>query len=138
MKEHNLESPTCISVLVCDEVYRDALTHKQIAVGIFNRIQTSQFPCKHHKLSILFTLTNGRGQYDLALSIENARTGEPVVEISGPLKLESPVVIADFNVEIPGVTFPEPGKYWVCVKIGMETLCQRPFRVEKLKNPRGS
>lgn len=127
------ELPECLSIVFCDQIYRDEVTKKLIIVGVFNVIRAESFPCSHQSMSVLFTLTNGHGEYDLCLSIENAKTGCPVAEVKGPLKLIDPLQIVDFNVELGKLTFSEPGKYWVCIKFGEETVRQRPFFVEQIK-----
>ena len=126
------ELPECLSIIVCDDIYRDEETKKLVIVGTFNNIKAAEFPCRHGQLSVLFTLTNGRGAYDLALGIEHAESGCALIEMRGPLTLEDPLQIADFNVKLAGVEFPAPGKYWVCVRINGELVRQRPFLVRRV------
>jgi len=123
------EIPECLSVIICDQVFRDERTHKQIIVGTFNEILAPQFPALHPRMTVLFTLTNGKGEYQLGLAVENARTGVPIAKIEGPLSLNDPLQIADFHVEVVNLNLPEPGKYWVCVIINGQTIKQRPFNV---------
>ncbi len=126
------EQPECLSVIVCDEIFRDEQSKKLIIVGTFNVIRALGMPTTHPRLSVLFTLTNGRGTYDLCLRIESAATGVPVAEVRGPLKLDDPLQIADFHIELASLVFPEAGKYWVCVIVDGETIRQRPFVVEQI------
>ena len=123
------ELPECLSVIICDEIYRDEVSKKLILVGVFNLIKAAAFPVKHPRMTVLFTLTNGQGTYDMSLSIEHASTGDAIAEIKGPLKLQDPLEIVDFNVELGGLQFPEPGKYWVIVKVNGAIIRQRPFVV---------
>lgn len=123
------EIPTCLSVIVCDDIYRDEDTKKLAILGAFNTIQAQRFPARHERMNVLFTLTNGKGEYDLSLAIEHAESGEPIIEMKGPLVLESPLGISDFNVVMQGVIFPSAGKYWVCVKVNGQVIAQRPFLV---------
>jgi len=125
----NPEKLTCISVVVCDEVYRDERTKKLIAVGLFNNIVAGSVPCKHQRITVLFSLTNGRGDYNLRLAIEHEGTGSKVAEITGPFKAKDPLTIADMHVVLDGTVFPEKGKYWVTVSADGEILQQRPFWV---------
>ena len=85
------------------------------------------------KLCVLFTLTNARGEYDLALAIENEATGESIVEIRGPLDADDPLGIADFHVELIDVGFPAAGKYWITVNIEGEIINQRPIMAMESK-----
>ncbi len=133
------EKLTCLSILICDDIYRDERTKKLVIVGTFSTINVRQFPSRHHKMRILFTLTNGHGTYDLKLSIRRARDEKALVEISGQAKLMNPLQIADIDIEINDLVIPEPGKYWVSLDADGEPLASRPFIVEEVPmQPPGS
>ena len=83
-------------------------------------------------MTILFTLTNGKGTYDLSLAIEGEETGATIAEMRGPLEIGSPLAISDINVRLNNVRFSEAGKYWVVVKADGEILQQRPFIVRMI------
>lgn len=127
MTTKNPEQLTCISILVCDDIYRDEKTRKLVIVGTFNVINSPRFPCTHPRLRVLFTLTNGRGRYTLMLAVEEAASGRRIVEMSGPADVQNPLDIADIDVEMQNVTLPNPGKYWVQVYADGELVAQRPF-----------
>ena len=127
MTARNPEELSCVSIIVCDDIYRDDVSKKLIIVGTFNRIIAPRFPYKHERLHVLFTLTNGRGSYDVTLAIENADTGEPVADFKGPLKIEDPLAIVDVNVRLNYLVFPSPGKYWVKLESDGQIIQQRPF-----------
>lgn len=123
------EPLTCISVMICDDLYRDESTKKLIVVGAFNTISVPELPAQHPKMCVLFTLTNGRGEYDLSLTIEHERTGREILCIKGPLLIDDPLAIADVDVRLHGIVFPESGKYWVVLRCDEEIIQQRPFFV---------
>ncbi|MCG3180565.1 MAG: hypothetical protein BIFFINMI_02927 [Phycisphaerae bacterium] len=129
------EKPTCLSFIVCDAIYRDENTKKLIVVGVFNNITTHGLPAIHSKMCILFTLTDGRGKVDLSLSIEHEKTGAQIVEMRGPLQMDSPLMIRDFHVEFGNLQFPAEGKYWIILKADGEIVNQRPFRVSLVGRP---
>lgn len=122
--------PECLAIIVCDDIYRDEITKKLILVGTFNRIVADQFPYTHSNFTVLFTLTEGRGKYDMSLSVENAKTGVTIVDLKGPLTIAEPTLIADFNVSMANITFPEAGKYWICLKVNGTIIKQRPITVQ--------
>ncbi len=128
----NPELPECVSIILCDDIYRDERTKKLVIVGTFNNINAHALPAIHQKLTVLFTLTNARGEYEIALGIENARTGDLIVEMKGPAQLPDPLKIIDFNIELVGLPIPEAGKYWVVLKANDEIIAQRPFTVTKV------
>lgn len=125
----NPEKLSCVSIIICDDVYRDEATKKLIIIGTFNNIRANSTPCKHPRMVVLFTITNGHGEYDLSLSIEFERTGGLVTEFRGPLKLKDPLALYDINVTLTDMQFPEPGKYWVVLKADGEIIQQRPMFV---------
>jgi hypothetical protein len=129
MSRANKQVPKCIFIIVCEHVYRDEATKNLIIVGTFNRIKAKTFPCVHHKMTVLFTLTDRNGQYDMALVVEHAETSKTIAELKGPLTMNDPLAICDFNVVLQGLRFPEDGKYWICLKIDGEIICQRPINV---------
>jgi len=131
----NPEQLTCLSIIVCDEIYRDERTKKQIIVGTFNRIGATEFPVRHPKMSVLVSVTNGRGNYELKVTVVNASTEALLMEVSGPFTMNSPLDIIDINLEIVGIIFPSPGKYWVNVEADGNLIASRPVRVEKVDKP---
>ena len=123
----NPERPTCLAIILCDDIYRDIQTKKMVIVGTFNEIKSQKYPAKHGRLKILFTLTDAKGEYDISLAIENARTGNEILRLDGKATLKDPLQIADFDVGIMNLFLPEAGKYWVTLKVDGELITQRPF-----------
>ncbi len=127
----NPEKLECVSIILCDDVYRDEATKKLVIIGTFNRIYASDFPALHQQMVVLFSLTNAKGSYELWLRISNEATGQDICRIGGPFVQENPLAMVDVNVKLRGVQFPEPGKYWVVLESDREVLRQRPFVVER-------
>jgi len=124
-----IERPSCLSIIISDAVYRDEISKKLIIVGTFNTIHALSFPHRHDQMSVLFSLTSGRRTYEVTLAIENGSTGTSLTEIKGPMRLDNPLNITDVSVELRHLEFPEPGKYWVTLRVDGEIICQRPFMV---------
>jgi len=124
----NAELPKCISIILCDDVFRDERSKKLVIVGTFSNINGS-LPVLHSRMCVLFTLTNGRGDFDFCLSIEHAETERALVQVQGPMTLRSPLDIIDYNVELLGTRFDVAGKYAVNLKANGELIATRPFFV---------
>ena len=132
------ELPECISIIVCDDLYRDERTKKLVIVGTFNQIHGTSFPFAYPgKLCVLLSLTNGRGEFELSISVEHAATEKPVLEIKGNMKIENPMSVVDVDTQLRGVTFPVPGKYWIVACADGERIGQRPIVVAQ-PSERGS
>ena len=129
----NSEKLECLSIIVCDDIYRDEQSKKLVIVGTFNAIQVTDFPYCHPKMSILLTLTNGHGQNDVSLTVEHGETGQPLAELSGPMNFDSPLDMVDINVKLQQLVFPEPGKYWVTLHQAGEIIKQRPIMVDRIE-----
>ncbi len=126
---NNAEKLTCVSIIICDDIYRDERTKKLVIVGTFSTIQPITFP-HHQKLHILMTLTNGNGEYDVALRVVHEESDQAVVEVRGPMKIDTPLRITEINVPMV-VPLTAAGKYWVEVISDGEILAQRPFIVSE-------
>lgn len=122
--------PVCLSLIVCDDIYRDEETKKLILVGTFNVVNVGSLPAPHPKFSVLFTLTDAKGEYGLTLRIEHEQSGQLVFQIHGPLQIEDPLAICDFNLTLSGVTFRDPGKHWIILEADGQVLMQRPILVQ--------
>lgn len=132
------EQLTCISIILCDDVYRDELTKKMVIVGTFNNIFAAKLPVEHPKMCVLFTVTNGNGTYDVSLAIEHEASGREIVRVGGPIDVRNPLAIHDVNVDIRGVKLSEAGKYWIILRSGEAILQQRPFHVTIRSAPAGT
>lgn len=128
----NPEKLSCISIIVCDDVYRDERTKKMIIVGTFNQISTARLPSVHPSLNVLFSLTNGRGKYDVRVSVEHETTGEVAVEFGGSIEFNDPLAVNDVNIVLGNLMFKHAGKYWITLKSDGEILQMRPFFVNLL------
>lgn len=129
--------PECLNFLLCDDVFRDIDTKKTIAVGIFDTLFATQVPALHPQLCFFITLTDGHGNYELSLAIENAQNGDVILELKGPLMIADPLKTADITLKVHHAVFPVFGKYWACLKIGGTLIKQRPFFVVQSKPKKG-
>jgi len=123
------EKLTCVSMVLCDDVYRDEVTKKSVLVGTFNNINTPVLPYTHPRMVVVFSLTNGRGEYNLGLTIQNERSGQDVISLGGPLRVNDPLQFVDVTVVLRSVEFSDAGKYWAVLEADSEILAQRPFLV---------
>lgn len=129
------EQLTCVSILICDDIYRDERTKKLVIVGTFNAVNALSLPCVQPRMRVLLSLTNGRGAYDLSVSVEHEKTGVEILEMKGPLRVDNPLQITDLDIGVVNLRLPEAGKYWVVVKAEGRILQQRPFFVHVAGQP---
>ncbi|MCW5768458.1 MAG: hypothetical protein KIT19_07225 [Phycisphaeraceae bacterium] len=128
----NPETLTCVSILVCDDIYRDEMTKKMVIVGTFNHVFSRTMPASLPKSCILISLTNGNGDYDLSVVIEHEKSGNEIFRVGGPMTVKSPLDIVDLDIRLHDLKLPDVGKYWVQVREGARILGQRPLIVQEL------
>jgi len=131
--EPGVETPICTSVLVCEQIYQDRATGKLALIGVFNRVGAERFPHQEN-ISVFFSLTNGRGQVEVTLQIEQD-DGEALVTIRGQHNIPGPLTILDHGVQLKKATFKKAGRHWAAVWCAGELLNRRPFDVVPVQQP---
>lgn len=120
----------CISIVLCESVYRVADRSNLIIVNTFHTLGVRACPCRFPKITVLYTVTGGHGTYETTLAIVNARSGQDVACYADRYTVRSPLTINDVHLILNGVPFPEAGKYWIELRCNGELIGQRPFYVE--------
>ena len=129
----------CISILLCERVYRIAGTPGNIIiVNGFHFLTMPRFPCKFGPMTVLYTVSDGHGEYDMALSLTHAASGRELGQWKSRERLAEPLVVADVTVVLNGVPLPEPGKYLFDLKCNGDLIASRPFFVNAAKMTRAS
>lgn len=105
------EMPMGLALVLCDSIIEDRHTGKKSLIGLFDRLAANNFPCSHPHLSILVSLTSGKGEYDCQIVCQNIETGEFAFRGEGKFQLQSPTQIVDIAFNFHGVRFPSPGIY---------------------------
>ncbi len=121
--------PECLAIILCDAIAREESSKKLTVSGVFNNIVASEFPARHRKMFVLLTLAGGWGEYELSLHIQHEETALDLLEFKGPFTMDDPSEVADLDVEIEDLLFPEPGRYCVCLSVDGTIIKQRPFAV---------
>ena len=131
------EKPTCISIVICSEVIEDKRTNNKTLVGLFNRIQTPQFPCQHLRMFVVASLTNGIGKWPITIRITSPSQNE-MMRLEGEVDSNDPLAVMDIVLEIKGMVLQEAGVHFVDLYVGKEVdqVYQRRFLVELMKGNR--
>ena len=128
------EKPTCIAIVICNEVIEDKRTNNKTLVGIFNRIQTPQLPALHFRMFIMASLTNGIGNWPITFRISDP-SGKEILKLTGEGNFADPLAVLDIVVEVRGMQITKEGVHFVdlCVGDGYDQMAQRRFFVERVK-----
>jgi hypothetical protein len=57
--------PEIITFLIADNVMQERGSNKWSAIGIFDRIYSSKFPCLHANMALYVKLADAEGEYDI-------------------------------------------------------------------------
>ena len=123
-----VESPVCVSIVLCNECIEDKRTNNKSLIGLFNAIHVQAVPAVHPRMVVMATLTNASTLLNLSLIIRSP-SGADVCELSAPFPASHPLATYDIVFEFNGVLIEEPGTYNVDLLCNGSYLGGRRFDV---------
>jgi hypothetical protein len=123
----------CYGIILCEAAYRIAGRPNLIIVNTFHALGVPACPCRFPKITIIYTVTEGHGTYEIELAVVHARTGQDVMTAKDQYTVRDPLSIGDVQIILNGVPLPEAGKYWIELRCNGELIGQRPFYVEVMR-----
>ena len=124
------ECPTCVAIVICNEVIEDKWTNNKSLIGLFNSVSAQQLPAHHPRMFVMVSLTDGRGDWKVVIEISDP-SGNKVFEAVGQMRFDDPIAVHDLVVEVQGLPLPEEGEYYVGLTCGGRFLASRRFTVVK-------
>jgi hypothetical protein len=125
--------PVALAMVLCDYVIEDKLTNKKSLIGIFSNISAKKFPASHYRMNVFVVLCDGYGEYRGQLRLVKADMDEEVSTMRGPVVFPDPKAVIEFNFEMFGLTFPEPGEYLMQFLCDDEIVVQRKLVLTRMK-----
>ena len=122
-------SPVGLAIVICDLIIEDKQTYKKSLIGIFNQIGALQFPCRHPRMAVYVSLTEGRGAYAVRLRIVQEETGHAVGEVCGQIQFGDIHAVAELNFDLLNLAFPQPGLYSIEFYCDDLLVLERRFQV---------
>jgi hypothetical protein len=110
-----MTKPSPIALVVCDALYQEP-SGKTALVGLFNRLVAAKFPATHPQMCVYASVTEVRTRTKFRLVIEHAETGQRIAELTGgpsPEAEMNPTTILVLRFILQGLTFQEPGRYYI-------------------------
>ena len=120
--------PQLRTILLADQVYRDAETGKCVIAGTFNRIGADHYPATHPLASLYLNLTDFIGKAQLKIRIVNSdeeTLGEKAFAVESKDKLSA----CEVTVRLANLTFPLPGRYSIEVYCDDDYLGHLPVEL---------
>jgi hypothetical protein len=133
-------SPLGLAIVVCDQIIEDKHTNKKSLIGIFNQIATNSFPCRHPKMCVFVSLTEGRGSCAARLRIAHEQRQDAVAEVKGQIHFPDIHAVVELNFDLVGLVFPQPGLYAIEFYCDDALILERRFHViqmQQSKPPQG-
>jgi hypothetical protein len=122
------ECPTCVAIIVCNEVIEDKWTNNKSLIGLFNSVSAQQLPAHHPRMFVMVSLTDGRGEWNVVINITGPSL-QPLFKAEGHMRFDDPIAVHDLVVEVRGLPLPEDGEYAVELTCGGRFLVSRRFTV---------
>ncbi len=94
-------------------------------MGLFNSINSRQFPCVHPRCFVLASLTGFKGKIPVSIVVRSPK--KEIARINGELASDNPGVVADIVVALEGLPLECEGAYSVDVFVRDEMLASRQF-----------
>jgi len=127
--------PLGLAMLLCDYVIEDKQSNKKSLIGLFSNISAKKFPASHYKMNVFVVLSDGHGKYQGELRCISADDDKVVSTMRGPVEFPDPQAVLEFNFEMFGLTFPDPGKYIMQFLCDDVIVIQRKMTVTDIKKP---
>ncbi len=117
--------------VLCDDVRRED-NGKFMLLGLFEAINTPQFPVTHGTLFVVNRWCKGEGTFTQKIRIASSLDGAVVFQTQEqPFELKEidahHTLISRFN----SLVFPRPGKYWVEVFLDNELVLNYPLLLKQ-------
>lgn len=99
-------------MVLCDAIWQDPTTGKATLLGLFSEIRVREFPSRHPQLAVHVALTDGQGDVPVQVKLVDVDEElQPLFAMEGSLKFPHPQAIAQLNVHMRNVVFPQAGDY---------------------------
>lgn len=122
-------TPTLVSLLICDQVIDDRLTHKKSAIGLFNQVLVRGMPAQVQQMTVMATLTEIRARTPLELRLVRDSDNSVLGGASGFVEAPNPLAMVDLVFGLQSVQLPTAGQYAFELLSAGELLGRRRFHV---------
>jgi Family of unknown function (DUF6941) len=105
--------PICQSLLLCDSVIRDEVTHKTTVIGIFDTFYLPVFPGETPACMVFLTLGGRGGRYRIAAEVHDRENGVVLFRSPGFAKFGHPskATSGELHLPVAPLSFDQPGEF---------------------------
>lgn len=125
----NMNNPTLVSLLICDQVIDDRLSNKKSAIGLFNAVMVGRMPATLSQMVVMASLTEIRRQALIELRIMRDSDNQILFQAQQEIGAESPLATVDLVFALQGIRIPTADQHAVELGCSGEILGRRRFYV---------
>lgn len=126
------EKPSCVALVICNEVIEDKKTNNKTLVSLFDHIAVGRLPTTHGRLFVMASFTDGRGRWPMTFRITSP-SGQVVLRIEGEAVITDPLAVVDVVMEVRDLPLDEQGVYDVDFLFDNEVRAHRRFTVKRFE-----
>jgi hypothetical protein len=106
MTRATVQAPEVLVMILCDLVITDAETNKKSLIGLFDRIETTVFPCVLRHLHVYLSLTDGHGRLPVVLSCVPSDGSDVLFRGQVVVEFRDPLQVVELHLVFPNAQFP--------------------------------
>ena len=125
--------PEIISFLIADLVLQEKVTNKWSIIGIFDRINTANFPYVHPSLFLYIRLSDAQGDYKIQVEFCDSDDHTLAVFEGITVSVHSRLHYPEFGLKTVNLPIPRPGRYFFKLYFNGEFAKSLPLEVEELQ-----
>ena len=129
IQDQSKSTPVCVALVICTDVVEDKMTGNKSFINTFETIKASSLPVMHHKMSLVASLIEGRGEWQIGIMMYSP-SGQYLFNFSREIEFIGSMRTSDIVVNLVGIPFVEEGAYTVRVYLGNNEIAHRQFMLQ--------
>ena len=126
-----MKEPVLLALIFADKVITEDNGKKGI-IGTFTRFHSPQFPVVFPPWSIYVAFTNIQGSHKFSFELIHTEDDKVIFPLQGDFNVSAVDETVELGINIAGVTFPEPGKYYLVFKVDGTVVGARFLQVVRV------
>jgi hypothetical protein len=124
-----IQTPTPLSMILCDAVVPDGATNKLTIFGAFDRVLAPAFPTRVPNVTVFAELTDGHGKTTITLKYcrvtSDSLDGELIKSVDIEVAFKDPREVVRLILYLSPIDFPDPGEYRIMLAVGDVIFAER-------------
>jgi hypothetical protein len=135
-KRRGKPPPKCKAILLCDQVIVDALTRKVSIIGTFDSFNTPSFPGMTAQFTAFMQMTDGHGEYRIAIEIHDLQEGTVLGRAEGaPISFPDRTAKLNYFIPVPPLPLAHAGRYDFVVFADGQEIDRQQFEAREIGIP---